>query len=144
MLLHVLTEFFLVRLLELIDYIVVLSVVIELLLELFNPLLELLLGVHDFETHLRDLVLVLPLDLALSVLHLGLVLLELLLRLLSLGRVPLLHVLDHRFHVSLLPRLLERVLLPGHHCVSLSENGLDFFFVGTGQGGLELTILLVF
>ena len=130
MLLNVLTEFFLVRFLELIDYIVVLSVVIELLFELFDPLFELFLSIHDLETHLRDLVLVLLLDLSLSVPYLVLVLLKLLLRLLPLSCVSLLHVSDHRFHIRLLSCLLESVLLPSHHRVRLSENRLDFFFVG--------------
>ncbi len=129
MLLDILSEFFLVCFLELIDYIVVLSVVIELLFELFNPLLELFLSIHDFKTHLRDLVLVLFLDLSLSVPHLVLVLLKLLLCLLPLSSVSLLHVSDHRFHICLLPCLLEGVLLPSHHRVRLSENRLDFFFV---------------
>lgn len=130
MLLDILSEFFLVCFLELIDYIVVLSVVIELLFELFDPLFELFLSVHDLETHLRDLVLVLLLDLSLSVPHLVLVLLKLLLRLLPLSCVSLLHVSDHRFHIRLLSCLLEGVLLPSHHRVGLSENRLDFFFVG--------------
>ena len=52
MLLHVLTKFFLVCFLELIDYIVVFPVVIELLFELFDTLLELLLCVHDLQAHL--------------------------------------------------------------------------------------------
>ena len=144
MFLDILSEFFLVRLLKFIDNIVILSVVVELLLELFNPHFKLLLGVHDLHLHLGDLSLVLLLDLSLSVLDLGLILFELLLRLLPLSDVPLLDLLDHGLDVRLLPRLLERVLLPGHHCVGLSQNRLDFFFVGTGQGGLELTILLVF
>lgn len=130
MLLHILTELFLVCFLEFIDYIVILPIVIELFLELFDTLLELLLRVHYLESHLRDLVLVLLLDLPLPVLDLGLVLLELLLRLLPLGGVPLLDVPDHRLHVRLLPRLLKGVLLPGHHRVRLPQDRLYLLFVG--------------
>ena len=118
-------------LLEFIDYIVVLPVVIKLLFELLDSLFKLLLGVHDLEAHLGDLVLVVFLDLPLPVLDLGLVLLELLLRFLPLSRVSLLHVPDHSFYVRLFPRLLESVFLSGDDRVGFSENRLDFFFVST-------------
>jgi hypothetical protein len=144
MLLHILSELFLVCFLEFIDYIVILPIVIELFLELFDTLLELLLRVHYLEPHLRDLILVLLLDHPLAVFHLGPVLLELLLRLLPLGGVPLLDVPDHRLHVRLLPRLLQGVPLPRHHSVRLSQDRLYLFFVGACQRGLELTVFFIF
>ena len=144
MFLDILSEFFLVRLLEFIDNIVILSVVVELLLELFNPHFKLLLGVHDLHLHLGDLSLVLLLDQPLSVLDLGLILFELLLRLLPLSDVPLLDLLDHGLDVRLLPRLLERVLLPRNDHVGLAQNSFYLALVGSRQRGLELYVFFVF
>lgn len=133
MLLDILTELFLVRLLELIDYVVVLSVVIELLLELLDPLLKLLLRVHDLQLHLGYLVLVLLLDLPLSVLHLSLVLLKLLLCFFPLSGVPLFDIADHRLNIGLLPGFFQCVLLPGHHRVGFSKYGFYLFLIGPGE-----------
>ena len=143
MFLDVLAELLLVRLLELINYIVVFPVVVQLLLELFDPLLKLFLRIQHVESHLSDLVLVVFFDLALPVLDLALVLLELLLRLLALLAVSLLDLADHGLDVGLLAGFLQGVLLARDDAVGFAQNNLDFLLVGAGERGLELTVLLI-
>ncbi len=103
------------RFLEFINNIVILSVVVQLFLELLYALLETFLRVEDLQSHVGDLPLVLFLDMRLPILHLLLVLFELLLSLFPLLDVSFFSVSYHLFDLGPLLSLLQCFLLPGDH-----------------------------
>ena len=118
------------RLLEFIDNVVILAVVVQLLLELLDALLETFLRVEHLQAHVRDLRLVLLLDILLPILHFLLVLFELLLSLFLLLSVSLLGVSNHLLDLSPLLSLLQSILLSGHYCIRLSQYGLYLSLIG--------------
>lgn len=108
------------RLLELINYVVILPVVIELLFELLDALLETFLGIEHLQTHFCHLVLVVFFNLLFSIFDLELVLFELLLSLLPLLCVPLLSLLYHLLYLSPFSGLVKGFFLLGDNVVGLS------------------------
>lgn len=130
-------------LLELLDNVVILSVILHLSLELFQPLLETLFGVHHFQTHVGHLHLILLLYLLLALLHLNLEIFELFLGFFLLLEVSLLHFLYHGLHVLGVPSFFKGILLPAYDAIGLSKYRFDLLLVSAREGVLVLDIFFI-
>lgn len=143
-LLHVGGQLFLVRFLQLVDDVVILTVVFQLLLKLFNSLFKPFLSVHHLKAHVSDLGLVLLLHLGLPLLYFRLVIFKLFLCFPPLLSVPLLCLFYHLLNIRLFFSLFQGFLLFGNDVISLAEDYLNFLLVGARHGVLILHVLLVF
>ena len=143
MLLNISLQLSLVRFPHLIHNVIVFLVVFNLLSELLRPLLELLLNVHNFQLKVVYFQLIVLLDLRLSLLNSILVLFKLLLSIFLLLSMFLFQVFDHLLEVASLLLLLDRVFLTVYDIVSLFEDDLNFFLIGSTEGILVLRVFFV-
>ena len=127
-----------------IDYIVVLPIIVQLLLEFFNALFKTLLCVHHLKSHLCDLGLIVFFYLGLSVLNLLFILFELLLGFFFLKTVPIFDLFQHGFEIGRFLGFFKGIFLPRDNRVGFSKNDFYFFFVGAHEGRLVLRVFFVF
>lgn len=142
-LLYVGRNLFGVLLFERFDGFVVVFEFEQLLFIVFAPCIKSLFYIQEVLLHVLGFVSVFFVQVSLFFGHGLLEHFELALRLLPLLQVGLLQLLYLVLVVRVVLRLFDFSLLPENDLVCLFQNGLHFFFVGVGERGLVLRVLLV-
>jgi len=127
-----------------VNHIVVFTIIIKLLFELFKTLLEFLFCIKNFKFHLSYFSLVVFFHLSFTNLDFRFVFFKLLLSFLSFRGMPIFNVFNHGFDPSLISGLLKSFLLTGDNRVCLLENDFNFLLVCSRERILILNVLLVF
>ena len=129
--------------LELINYIVVLSVVIHLFFELFNSWLKLLLHIHDFKFKITNFLLVVPLYLRFFLLHFHFIFFKLFLTFLLFLGVFILQLFNFLFQAVLLFCFIKSFLLLSNNWIGIFQNSIDLLFISVNQGLVVELVLFI-